>query len=234
MKIISIHQPNYIPWLGYFYKISQSHCFVFLDDAQYSNEGMHNYNYIKTQKGLFRLKIPVMQTLGDKISEVKIKDELGWKQKHLDILETNYKGAPFFKKFYPDFKELLWTENQSLSELNIAIIKFICRKLGIICEFIKASELSISSIREKRIIEICQALGANIYYSGTGARIYQSEENFRDHNIELRYSEFLPFKYKQLWNGFIPNVSVIDYLMNCGYDWVNVIKHQKLVEIGNR
>ena len=58
-RIIAVHQPNYLPWLGYFFKIFQSDIFVFLDDAQFSNEGMHNYTYIKTAAGLFRLKYPV-------------------------------------------------------------------------------------------------------------------------------------------------------------------------------
>ena len=87
---ISIHQPDYISYLGYFYKISKSDIFVFLDDAQFSNDNMHHWNRIKTPQGECRLKIPVEQHLGDPINRVRTKDELKWKQKHLKTLEMNY------------------------------------------------------------------------------------------------------------------------------------------------
>ena len=227
MKIISVHQPNYIPWLGYFYKISQSDCFVFLDDAQYSNEGMHNFHYIKIHQGPLRLKIPVQQTLGDKIREVRAKDELGWKAKHLKLIETYYYKAKFFEEIFSDLNKLLLREYSSLSELNSEIIKSFCVKLGIKSEFINASDLGISSAKEEKILDICSMLKADIYYSGTGARSYQKEEDFVKRGIQLRYSEFKPFEYVQQWSGFCKNISVIDYLMNYGYDWENVLRHQR-------
>ena len=87
--VISIHQPDYIPYLGYFYKMSQSDKFVFLDDAQYSNDNMHNWNKIKTPQGELRLKIPVENHLGDAINKVRTKDELGWREKHLKTIEMS-------------------------------------------------------------------------------------------------------------------------------------------------
>ena len=105
--IVSIHQPDYISYLGYFYKVSQSDAFVFLDDAQFSNDNMHHWNRIKTPQGECRLKIPVEQHLGDLINQVRTKDELKWKEKHLKTIEMNYKKAPFFEELFPQFKELL-------------------------------------------------------------------------------------------------------------------------------
>lgn len=227
MKIISIHQPNYIPWLGYFYKISQSDCFIFLDDAQYSNEGMHNYHYIKTPQGPIRLKVPVQQTLGDKINEVRTKDELDWKNKHLRLIESNYIQAKFFKEVFNDLQSLYSPDYKSIAKMNSSIIIFICKKLGLKTEFLESSSLNIYSSKEEKIIDICQALNANVYLSGTGARAYQNEENFIRRGIQLNYLEYKPFVYPQLWNGFYANVSVVDYLMNCGYEWKNVIEKKQ-------
>jgi hypothetical protein len=227
MKTVSIHQPNYIPWLGYFYKISKSDCFVFLDDAQFSNEGMHNFHYLKTPQGRLRLKIPVQQTLGDKINEVSTKDELDWKAKHLKLIENNYIKANYFEEIYPDLRNLFLKDYNSLSAINSEIIRFVCIKLGINVEFINASDLKISTTKEEKVLDLCSALNADIYYSGTGARSYQKEENFIKRGIQLRYSEFKPFEYRQLGSGFFENVSIIDYLMNCGYDWENVLRHQE-------
>lgn len=226
-RIIAIHQPNYIPWLGYYYKIYQSDIFVFLDDAQFSNQGMHNYTYIKTQSGPFRLKYPVKQSLGDKILDVHAKDELGWKEKHLSILQANYGKAEYFKPVFDEYRELLISiSDQNIADLNIAIIKFFCKKLGINAEFIKSSELNLNLSKTEKIIAICKALGANVYYSGTGAKAYQTEEEFSANGIELKYSVFKPFQYNQQWEGFQSNVTALDYFMNCGYDWERVLKEQ--------
>lgn len=225
-KIVAIHQPNYLPWLGYFYKIYQSDLFVFLDDAQFSNEGMHNYTYIKTENGPYRLKYPVMQSLGDKINQVRSKDELGWKERHLKIIESNYHDAKYFKTVFNDYMGLVVKEYSDIVELNTAFIKFFAERLGIRTEFIKASDLGINLTKSQKIIAICKELDADIYYSGTGAKAYQKEEDFKSQGVDLRYSVFRPFQYPQLWQGFQSNVTALDYFMNCGYDWTRVLDNQ--------
>lgn len=227
--IISIHQPNYFPWLGYFYKIAQSDVFVLLDDVQFSNEGMHNYHYIKTPQGSLRLKIPVEQHIGDLIMEVKTKDFLGWKEKHIKTIEANYKKSAFFSTVFDDYIQLIEKEYTNLSEMNASIIEFIIGKFGIKTIIQRSSDLKISTVREEKVLDICNALNASVYYSGTGAKVYQNESDFLNRGIELRYSMFQPFDYKQLWGGFQSNVTVLDYLMNCGYDWEQVIDQQNII-----
>lgn len=223
---MSIHQPNYIPWLGYFYKIYQSDVFVFLDDVQYSTGGMHNYHYLKMPQGPFRLKIPVTQKLGDIICDVKTKDELGWKNTHLKSLEHNYKKAPFFDEVFDDFSALLRPDYASISEMNQKIIEFISVKFGINTQFVVSSDLNIRTVREEKVLDICNRLEATVYYSGTGARAYQNEDDFRSRGLELRYSQFVPFEYPQFYAGFQSNITILDFLMHCGYDWNRVISHQ--------
>ena len=225
-KTISIHQPNYFPWLGYFYKIYQSDIFVFLDDVQFNAEGMQNYHYIKTAQDQLRLKIPVNARFGTTIEDVHIKNELPWKKKHLKTVEMNYKKAPFFEEVFSDYQSLLFQDNDQLSGLDISIIQFICGKLNIETKFVNSSALNVKSQKEDKIIDICKHLNANIYYSGTGAKAYQEESRFANESIELRYSSFKPFEYTQQWDAFDPNVSIFDYLMNCGYDWSQVLQNQ--------
>ncbi len=83
LNTIAIHQPNYIPWLGYFYKIYQAQTFVFLDNVQYSNKGMHDYHYLKTPQGSFRIKIPIKYSFGDKIQDVLLNSQINWRENHL-------------------------------------------------------------------------------------------------------------------------------------------------------
>mgnify|MGYP000844278141 CR=1 FL=1 len=225
-NIISIHQPNFMPWLGYFYKIYQSDIFVFLDDVQFSNQGMHNYHYIKTSQGPFRLKVPVRKKFKDNINQIMINYDLNWKDKHFKTLIANYKRSPFFAEVYHDFENLYKPEYPNLACFNRKIIEFICSKLGINARFLYSSELSISSSREQKIIDICLALGGKVYYSGIGARSYQKEKDFIDKGLELRYSNYTVFRYPQLWGDFQSNVTILDYLMNCGYNWEMVLLNQ--------
>ena len=95
MKSVSIHQPCYLPYLGIIYKIWRSDIFVYLDDVQYSNGYVFEWNRIKTPQGECRLKIPLEKKFGQLLTEVKPKDFLGWKEKHLKVVEMNYKRAPY-------------------------------------------------------------------------------------------------------------------------------------------
>lgn len=230
MSVIAIHQPNYFPWLGYFYKIFSSDIFVFLDDAQFSNGGMHNYHYIKTPQGPFRLKIPVTGPFGSNINEIRTNDELGWKERHLKTIMANYKRAPYFDQVFHDIENLLMRSYSDLADMNITMITFICNMFGFNARFERSSVIGTDKTNEERIIEICRILGGDIYYSGTGAKKYQNDKDFASKGITLQYSDFAPFLYPQLWEGYQPNVSIIDYLMNCGYDWARVADSQKKIK----
>lgn len=222
--IISIHQPDYIPYPGLFYKIWQSEKFVFLDDAQFSNDNMHHWNRIKTPQGECRLKIPVDHKFGDPICIVRTKDELKWKEKHLKTIEMNYKKAKYFNDFFPIFKEMLLAKYSNLADLNVTINTCIAEKFGMHPQFFRTSQLDIKTMREERVIDICVLLGADEYISGNGARAYQVEQHFTDRGVKLHYTDYQSIKYQQCWGEFIPNLSILDYIFNCGFDWDYVLR----------
>lgn len=235
-KVIAIHQPDYIPWLGFYYKVAHSDQFVYLDDAQYSNEADHNVNSIKTPQGKFRIKIPVEQHLGDLINKVRTRDELHWKDKNLKTIEMNYKKATYFNEFFPKYSEILMRNYTSIAELNISLNQMILEGFGIDKPYVRTSEMSIHSVREDRILEICARLNATEYLSGNGARVYQNKKNFTKAGIKLTYLDYKPIEYKQIWNqnGFLSCMSVIDYIFNCGFDWKYVEDKVKEINSGNR
>lgn len=229
--VISIHQPDYIPYLGYFYKLAKSDKFVYLDDAQYSNDNMHNWNKIKTPQGELRLKIPVENHLGDLINAVRTRDELKWKDKQLKTIEMNYGKAPYFAEIFPQFKELLLKDYTDIAQMNIAINTWIAKSFGMKAEFYRSSQMNIDSVREERVIDICVALGGDTYISGHGASVYQEEEHFTDRGVKLLYTDYEPIEYKQLWPkaGFLHNMSVLDYIFNCGFDWEYVENQVEMI-----
>lgn len=220
--IVSINQPNYIPYIGYFHRIAKSDTFVYLDDAQFSNNNMHHWNYLKTPQGRLRIKIPVDYHFKDSINQARTKDELGWKEKHLKIIRMNYCKAKYFADFYPVFEELLLRPYSNIAEMNMTIIDYICRSFGFLAVRIKASSLKIATHKEERIIDICTTLKADTYLSGPGAKAYQEENHFSDRGIELCYTDYHSFEYPQLFQEYIPDLSVLDFIFNCGFDWALV------------
>lgn len=216
--IVSIHQPDYIPYLGYFYKLAKSDVFVFLDDCQYSNNNYHNWNIVKSPQGSLRLKIPVEQHMGDLITEVRTKDALNWKEKHLKSIEMFYKKAPYYDEVMSLLRSVLLVDYQNIADLNVAIICTICEKFGFQTKLFRSSDLKIESTREERVLDICSHFGATEYISGMGASVYQKEKDFNARGIKLTYTDYEPITYPQLWGEFIPNMSVVDYIMNVGFD----------------
>lgn len=219
MITVAIHQPDYIPWLGLYYKMAHSDIFVYLDDAQYSNEADHNVNVIKTANGALKLKAPVEQHLGNLINEVRTRDELKWKAKHLKTIQMNYSKAPYFKDIFSEFSDVIERDYASIADLNMAINEFICKGFKISPKILKSSDMPIESVREERIIDICHYVGADEYLSGNGARAYQTEGHFTENNLKLTYLDYKPIQYKQLWGEFLPCMSAVDYIFNCGFDW---------------
>ena len=230
---VSIHQPDYIPYLGLFYKMYNSDVFIHLDDAQFSNEAAHNFNKIKTPQGILRLKFPVEKKFGDPINIVRPKDELKWKEKHLKTIEMNYLKAKYFKELFPELKDVYMAHYDNVADLNIAINTFIAGKFGIKPRFYRSSDMNINTVREERVIDLCVAVGGTRYISGSGARVYQEDEHFNSRGVELTYSDYKPVSYPQLWGDFIENMSVLDYIFNCGYDFEYVVKEVERLN-GNR
>lgn len=218
MNVVSIHQPCYIPYLGVFYKIWQSDKFVYLDDAQYSNGYVFDWNRIKTPQGECRLKVPTARVFGQKLTEVAPKDFLNWKDKHLKTIKMNYKKAPFFNEVFSDFSDCILSTYDSLAELNIATMDLFIQKFGFKAEVSCSSDMGIQTKSEDRVIEIVKNVGGDVYISGDGGRNYQSEEHFTQAGIKLLYPQFKSVEYKQQWGDFLPNMSVLDYCMNEGYD----------------
>ena len=216
--ILSVHQPQYLPWLGYFYKIAQSDIFVFLDNVQYKKREFQNRNKIRTREGSMWLTVPVI-TKGkyyQKISDVEIDNTNSWQNDHWKSIKVNYSKAEYFAK-YKDFFEYVYSTNwKKLIDLNIKIIEYLLEVFQIKTPIYYESKLNITLTATDRIIQICQNLGATSYLSGQGAREYLEESKFQKVGTKLVWQNFVHPEYKQVYDGFQPYMSAIDFLFNCG------------------
>lgn len=220
--ILSVHQPQYIPWLGFFAKIAASDMFVFLDQVQYKAREYQNRNKIRTRDGSLWLTVPVLSkgVREQRIGDVRIDNTIDWQKKHWNTLLRAYAKAAFFKQ-YADFFEQVYTRPwEKLIDLNIHIIKYILDVLTIQTPLYYESALPVSSTKTDRIIDICRACKADIYLSGMGGKDYLEEDKFHNHTIRLIYQNFQHPVYNQHTMkaalDFIPYLSVIDLLFNEG------------------
>lgn len=227
--ILSVHQPQYIPWLGYFHKIAHSDLFVLLDDVQYKKREFQNRNKIRTKEGFIWLTVPVI-TKGryyQKISEVEIDNTTDWGLEHLKSIRLNYSKSEYYN-LYIDFFEKLYKINwEYLCELNVETVKFILKELGINTPIEFSSKLKLESTSTQRIIDICKHFGADTYLSGAGGRDYLDESAFEKNGIKVVYQDFKHPQYKQIYDGFEPFMSSIDLLFNCGPESGAIIKNVK-------
>jgi len=213
---VAIHQPNYIPWLGYFYKMAKSDIFVLLDDALHSKGSITNKNIVKTPNGALTLIVP-LSTKEVKLKEVLICNDGKWNKKHWRIIHDSYRKAPFFDKYSDIFAQVFSSEYETLCELNITLIEKIRQSLGIKTKLVVASDLEGDFGKgSDRNMNICRHLGGDTYLSGLGARKYNDEVAFKETGIDLVYSDFEHPVYPQLWGEFVPNLSIIDFLFSCG------------------
>lgn len=226
---VGIHQPNFMPWIGYFYKVLNSDIFVLLDDVQYIRRGFTNRAKIKTPNGEKWLTVPVKKRgrYFQLVNEVELEDDNSWKKKVLNTLQSCYGKAPYFKTYFFILESIIQKEYQLLVEINIELLKWMFEVLEIETELVKSSELvGKTGISTERLVSICQSLGAERYLSGFGGQKYQEKEIFNNNNIELMIYDFKHPVYPQLFEKFIPKLSAIDLLFNCGPESTSILKKE--------
>tara|TARA_B100000029_G_C17545158_1_gene948176 strand:- start:53 stop:751 length:699 start_codon:yes stop_codon:yes gene_type:complete len=217
--VLSILQPSFIPWIGYFSIIKKSDFVVFLDHVQFNKRSWQQRNYIKTKNGPIFLTIPVLtkNKFSQKISEVQINNEENYIKKHLKSIHQNYYKTKYFEKYFEKIKSVYEKKEKFLINLNINFISMILEEiLNKKFKFQLSSNLNINSKKNNLIIDICKYYKTNKYLSARGADVYLEDEIFKKENIELIFSDFKHPIYDQINGKFLANLSIIDLLFNCG------------------
>ena len=221
---IAISQSNYIPWKGYFDLIQSVDEFIFFDEVQFTRRDWRNRNLIRSSDRKKWLTIPIDNKGNYKeiISNIKVHND-NWKKVHLEILKQSYSKSDHFNEVYSFFNDCFSNLNTNkLSEINKTIIIKICNLLNFNTLFIDSKNISKSkknTTASERLLEICIMRKANIYVTGLAAKNYLDEKIFNKNNIKVYWFDYGHTKaYKQPYQNFYENLSVVDCLMNCGKD----------------
>lgn len=227
MKLVSIRQPGYIPYLGFFKKIQTADIFVYLDDVQYTRSDWDNRNKIKTCDNSMWLTIPVLNKTKGLLNEVKIDYSKNWVYKHKSAIKFNYEDTPFFDLYWKDIESILDKKYTKIFDLNITLIDYFISILDIHTKTIFSSDLEIDLVGSQKLCEICKLVGGDTYLSGELGQNYLNSTIFENENISVIFEKFEHPTYSQKYSKFLPNMSIIDLLFNEGNNSKNILKNSK-------
>ena len=229
--LMTIHQPEYIPWLGFFNKLSYVSTYIALDNVQYRHKYFQNRNKVCTANGPVWLNVPIEKkgSRSSKIKDIKINNLTNWKEKTKKTIFYTYKKSKYFNDYFCYFDSLYSKEWEYLADLNLDIIENMLLFLGLDIKVIRASQINVDGKGESLILDICKKFKPNIYISGkSGIAGHGSryENNFIEAGIAVKYQNFKHPAYPQSNNSceFVSNMSIIDLLFNCGKDSINIIR----------
>ena len=217
--ILSAHQPYFAPFPGFFYKAFMSDLFVILDDVQFpQGTTWISRNRFKSHQGALWITVPVWKKrMGlQKISEVRICHEGRWARKHLESLKSAYRKAPYLSEHLGSLGEMFSEKNEKLLDLNLALIHYLMKALDIQTKTVLLSDLNVPSSGSRRLVDLCTKLGASQFIAQTPAKKFIDEKLFRDAGVALSFFNPPAPVYPQLWGDFIPNLSTLDLVLNCG------------------
>ena len=219
--IVGIHQPNYIPYLGFFDKMKRSDIFVIYDDAQFEKGEFPHRNRIRIYHGWKWLTVPV-EKKHIPINEIRIKNEVAtwkgvrWADAHFKDIRDNYKDTPYYSEYEKEIKRIYEKRYDKLVELNMELINFLKKAFDLDTKIVFSSDLGFTSKSTKRLVEIVETLGGDVYLSGPMGRDYLDVLLFENRGIKVEFQDFEHPVYKQRYEGFVPNMSAIDALFNTG------------------
>lgn len=214
---VAIHQPQYLPWLGYLAKWAAADLFVFLDTVQYEKNGWQNRNRIKTPDGARWLTVPVRARLGTRIADVSIDVEQPWPARHLRAIEGAYADAPYWPSVRDALGQLYAEPWDRLAPTAVASAQVLAQALGVTTETRLASSFVVDDDDPTgRLVALCKAVGADTYLAGGHGARYMDGKRFADAGIRVLYQAYSHPIYAQQHGDFVPFLSGLDLLLMHG------------------
>ena len=221
--IITIHQPEHLPWLGFFNKLSKAEKFVILDSVPYRKNYFQNRNRILGSNGVQFVGIPAVNVghIEGTIATTKIaaQGNANWKTKYLNTIKMSYSKHPFFMEVYPLLEGCIEINTEYLADINIAIFTTFAEQMGFEPEYIRSSELDVFGAKSDLVLDICKNLNTDTYIAGPSGRDYLDMQSFANVGIKVVFNDYHHPEYPQRKaKEFVPYLSAIDLFMNCGFE----------------
>ncbi|MFB6356667.1 MAG: WbqC family protein [bacterium] len=228
--IICGHQPNFLPYAGFFHKMMNCDRFVLVDNVEFVGKGefgwIHRNKIRIHNKDEHWLTVPVLQKgrYHQDINEVEINNDEPWRRKHWKAIYLNYKDAPYFDNYADELEQIYEQEWEKLVNLNIRLLKWARNCLNIDVPMTVSSDEGITGESTQLVINLTKDLGGDRYLSGMHGRDYLDRELIEQSDVTVEFQDYEPVEYPQQQDGFVPYLSIVDILFNCGPDSRDVIE----------
>jgi hypothetical protein len=232
-SIMAAHQPNFLPYLGFFDKMQGCDVFIIRDEVMFVERDYHHRNRIRINSSDNAnnpqskwLKVPI-DVIPDYIMHQSVKNGVvqknkSWNQELLREIKINYDKAPFFKDYFPEFEKIFLNHGDKLLPINMQIINFLKDAFGVKTQVVMASEFGLKPAHYEKsdasedLVALCKAVHADVYLSGAGGQGYLNLEPFKREGIEVRFQDYQHPVYPQRYPGFLPYMGSIDALFCLG------------------
>ncbi len=218
---LAIHQPEFMPWSGYFYKMALADRYIVLDHVQFKKRYFENRNRVVSPKeDISYIRVPV-KTKGShfqSIRDVEIDNTQNWQGKLLGTLQHYYNRAPYFNRYFEEMHSLIYARDYiKLFELNMEFIGFCRKHLGISTPIVFSSSLNVDYYKASDLIlQLCILNNAKIYLCGASGKDYLQQEDFGRKGVRIEWIDYESPVYAQLGANFVKNLSALDLLFNHG------------------
>jgi hypothetical protein len=229
--ILAAHQPNFLPWLGFFDRVQKADLFMLVDHIQFERQNYQNRTMINTHQGVQWITVPVFQrSQSERIIDKTIDERNGrarWGRRIYRTLEYCYGRAPYFREYAPTLYEIFDARWEKLVDLNITLLQFCLEVLEIRTPLIRSSGLNITGQKSDMVLNLCRSVGADTYIAGLGgSRGYIDADAFSKAGVQVAWQEFTHPTYTQypLTARFNKGLSVLDLLFACGPESRKVLR----------
>jgi hypothetical protein len=217
---VVIHQPDFLPYLGFFQRFLSADEFVVLDHVQFVTGTSSSWTHrdkIKTDKGEKWLTLSVRKACMDTpINAIELSKSVDWVSSNLNLLKQNYRRAPYFNEVFPFLVELYDKPPKLMMDFNLRSIELLMDLLDVRLPMVLSSTLQPVGRSNEMLIDLLGKVGATHYLSGKGGREYMQPKKYEQAGIKVVWQIFEHPVYPQQFGAFIPYLSTIDVLFNCG------------------
>ncbi len=225
--LVTIHQPEHLPWLGFVNKCDQADALVLLDNVQYRERYFQNRNRILGVNGVTWLTVPVRSKhhREKKICEIEIDNAQNWQKPYCETIRHSYQHHPHYHEHVAFFEDVCVRHWERLAELNEHIIRYCFAVLGVSTPIVRASDLDGQGASSKLLLDLCIKTNASAYLAGQLAGNYLNEAIFAARGIQVLHHHFAHPTYAQYKrDDFSSHLSALDLLMNCGTQSLEIIR----------
>lgn len=203
-----------MPYMGLLTKVALADVFVLQDDLQYVKQEWQNRNRIRTAGGWRWLTLAVRARSTSRIGEV-LPAEPDWPARHERVLQAHYGAAS--ARASGLFQLAASMQRASLAAINEALLRELMVLFGVDTPVVRQSDLHLTAAEQAdkntRLVSLCARLGCDTYLSGSAARPYLNEAAWARSGRRVLIMEYCQTPYRQLHDGWIPNLSALDALL---------------------